>query len=313
MEVFLFIEPHRGASYEEQLTFAKHAEQCGYLGLLRADHYQSFGSSDGRPGPTDAWVTLGALARETSRLRLGTLMTSTTFRLPGPLAIAVAQVDKMSNGRIELGLGAGWYRREHQSYGVSFPAPAERLSRLAEQIEIITGLWRTPLGETFTYQGRFYHLAGAPALPRPAQTPGPPIIVGGRGTHRTPEIAARYAAEFNATFLSPQEAALRFRLAVEACERLGRSGGSLSLSGGIPVACGRSDSEARRRAEVLREPESALPTGEAAVIGPPEALVERIGELGQAGAQRAYLRLSDLTDLAHLDLIASEVLPKVAH
>jgi F420-dependent oxidoreductase-like protein len=315
MQVCVFTEPHRGASYDTQLRFVRRAEECGFAGFFRADHYQSFGSSDGLPGPTDAWVTLGGLARETSRIRLGTLVTSVTFRLPGPLAIAVAQVDQMSGGRVELGIGAGWYPREHASYGIPFPPAGERFDRLAEQIQILTGLWRTPVGEGFTYQGSHYQLVDSPALPKPAQPGGPPIIVGGRGTRRTPEIAARYADEFNAIFQSAAEAAVRFRTVGEACERVGRAAAGrrpLVLSGGAPVACGRTDRQARRRAEVMYEPDSALPTHEDPVVGSPEQLVDRIGQFAAIGASRFYVRITDLTDLDHLDLIADEVLPKVA-
>ena len=306
----MFIEPHRGASYATQLAFARQVEAGGFAGLFRADHYQPFGKSSGLPGPTDAWVTLAGLAVQTSRIRLGTLVTSATFRLPGPLAIMVAQVDQMSGGRVELGIGAGWYGLEHVSYGIPFPPLAERIDRLAEQLDVVTGLWRTPVGEAFSYHGRFYQLRDAPALPKPVQRPHPPLIVGGRGLRRTPQVAARYANEFNATFLHPTEAAVRYRRVAEVCQRIGRAEPP-RLSGGIPIACGRTDAEARRRAEHLYEPGSALPPGEASVVGPPEQLVERIGEFREAGADRVYLRVGDLTDLDQLELVASEVLPKV--
>ncbi|MFS8497069.1 MAG: LLM class F420-dependent oxidoreductase [Micromonosporaceae bacterium] len=310
MQVCLFIEPHRGASYGDQLAFARHAEECGFFALFRADHYQSFGRGN-PPGPTDAWVTLGALAQETARLRLGTLMTSATFRQPGPLAITVAQVDHMSGGRVEFGIGAGWYEREHTSYGIAFPSTAERFERLTEQLEIITGLWATPVDQTFTYKGRYYTLADSPALPKPVQRPGPPVIIGGRGLRRTPELAARYANEYNATFMGPEEARRRFEAVKQECERQGRRGTPLRLSGGVPVACGRTEAEARRRAQQLYEVDGVQPPGEAAVVGPPELLVERIGQLRAAGAERVYLRICDLHDLDHLDLIAAEVLPKI--
>src|SRR5690606_31816857 len=212
----------------------------------------------------------------------------------------------------ELGIGAGWYEREHTSYGIPFPPLAERLSRLAEQLAIITGLWSTPAGQTFTFDGRYYRLTDSPALPKPVQQPRPPVIVGGRGLRRTPELAARYADEYNAVFLTPREARHRFDAVTEACDRLGRVGAPVRFSAGVPVACGRTDAEARRRAEHLYETGSALPPSEAAVVGPPELLVERFGELQAAGAGRVYLRLGDLGDLDHLDLIADEVLPKVA-
>lgn len=313
MQVCVFTEPHRGATYDTQLRFAQHVEACGFTGLFRADHYQQFGSSDGLPGPTDAWVTLAGLARETRRIRLGTLVTCATFRLPGPLAIIVAQVDQMSGGRAELGIGAGWYEREHTSYGIPFPPPAERLSRMAEQLAVVTGLWRTPVGQTFSHAGEFYSLVDAPALPKPAQRPHPPVIVGGKGPRRTPEVAARYADEYNAVFLGPTEAGGQFARVREACERVGRDSSvrPLRMSAGVPLACGRTDAEARRRAERLYEPDSALPPGEAPLVGTPEQVVDRIGEYAEAGAGRVYLRVGDMTDLDQLDLIAAEVLPKL--
>ncbi|HWH01777.1 MAG TPA: LLM class F420-dependent oxidoreductase [Pilimelia sp.] len=312
MRVSLFIEPHRGAGYADQLRLARRAEEAGFDGFLRADHYQAMGAEPGLPGPTDAWVTLGALARETSRIRLGTLVTSATFRLPGPLAIMVAQVDQMSGGRVDFGIGAGWFAREHTSYGIPFPPLGERFDRLAEQLAVITGLWATPEGETFSHRGRHYTLVDAPALPKPAQRPGPPVIVGGRGARRTPELAARYADEFNMPFKSVKETAEAYQRIREAEQRYGRAGSGrepLLLSAGIVVACGRTEAQARRRAAPLHAP-SALPPEDPA-IGPPALLVDRIGEFADIGAGRVHLRLTDLTDLDHLDLIAAEVLPQL--
>ncbi len=198
LRVCVFVEPHRGATYDDQLRLARHVEDAGFEGFLRADHYQSMGDDDGAPGPTDAWLTLAGLARETTRLRLGTLVNSATFRLPGPLAVQVAQVDQMSGGRVELGMGAGWYEREHTSYGIPFPPLGERFDRLEEQLAIVTGLWAAP--GRFSFEGKHYRLLDAPALPKPVQRPGPPVIVGGRGPRRTPELAARYADEFKLPF-----------------------------------------------------------------------------------------------------------------
>jgi len=306
MRVCLFIEPHRGASYDDQLRLARHAEDAGFEGLLRADHYQSMGADPGLPGPTDAWLTLAGLARETSRIRLGTLVSSATFRLPGPLAIMVAQVDAMSGGRVELGLGAGWLEREHSSYGIPFPPLGERFDRLAEQLAIITGLWATPDGARFSHDGKHYRLLDAPALPKPVQRPGPPIIVGGRGPKRTPELAARFANEFNMPFKTVAETAAAFDRVREASERYGRS---LTLSAGVVVALGRTDEEAQRRAAPLHVP-SALPP-EDPVVGSPDALVQRIGELAAIGATRIHLRVIDMSDLDHVDLIATRVLPQL--
>ncbi|RSM68990.1 LLM class F420-dependent oxidoreductase [Actinoplanes sp. ATCC 53533] len=306
MRVSLFTEPHRGATYDDQLRLARHAEDGGFEGFLRADHYQSMGADPGLPGPTDAWLTLAGLARETSRLRIGTLVSSATFRLPGPLAIMVAQVDAMSGGRVELGLGAGWLEREHTSYGIPFPPLGERFDRLAEQLAIITGLWSTPDGATFSYDGKHYQLLEAPALPKPVQRPGPPIIVGGRGAKRTPELAGRFADEFNMPFKTVAETAAAFDRVRAASKRYGRS---VTLSAGIVVALGRTDAEAQRRAAPLHVP-SALPP-EDPVVGSPNALVQRIGEFAAIGATRIHLRVIDMSDLDHVELIASQVLPQV--
>ncbi|WP_329332293.1 LLM class F420-dependent oxidoreductase [Streptomyces sp. NBC_00663] len=312
LRVCVFTEPHRGADYEDQLRFAQRVEDCGFEGFFRADHYQAMGDDPGLPGPTDAWLTLGTLARETSRIRLGTLVTPATFRLPGPLAVTVAQADRMSGGRVELGLGAGWFTREHTSYGIPFPPAPERFDRLAEQLAVLTGLWRTPVGERFSHLGEHYRLVDAPALPKPVQVPGPPIIVGGRGPKRTPELAARYADEFNMPFTSVAETARAYRRVAEACERTGRadSGRSpLVLSAGVVVAIGRTDAQARRRAAPLHV-KSALPP-EDPVIGSPAQLVRRLGEFAAIGASRVHLRLIDLHDLDHLELIAGDVLPQL--
>ncbi|GIJ31972.1 probable F420-dependent oxidoreductase, Rv1855c family [Micromonospora sediminimaris] len=312
MRVAVFTEPHRGATYDDQLRFARLAEQGGFDAFLRADHYQAMGDEPALPGPTDAWLTLAALARETSRIRLGTLVTSATFRLPGPLAVMVAQVDQMSGGRVELGIGAGWYAREHVSYGIPFPSTSERFDRLAEQLEVITGLWRTPSGGTFSYVGDHYRLTESPALPKPVQTPGPPVIVGGRGPKRTPELAARYADEFNVPFTSVEQAREAYERVQEASQRVDRPGTGrrpLTLSAGIVVAIGRTDSEARRRAAPLHV-KSALPP-EDPVVGSPQQLIDRIGEFAAIGTTRVHLRLIDLSDLDHLELIAAEVLPRL--
>lgn len=311
MEICIFSDPHRGATYDDQVRFVQSVEECGFTGFFRADHYQAMGGH-GLPGPTDAWLTLGALARETSRIRLGSLVSPVTFRLPGPLAIAVAQADQMSGGRVELGLGAGWYEKEHTSYGLPFPPLKDRFEMLAEQLQIITGLWSTAEGETFTFRGLHYQLIDSPALPKPVQQPAPPIIVGGRGARRLPELAARYADEFNASFMSLADAAIQYRRVMEAAERVNRAAvgrRSLVLSNGFVVACGRNEREAQARAAAFARPGGVQPQDP--VIGVPGQVVERIGALASIGVARIYLRLVDMTDLDHLELIASEVLPQV--
>jgi F420-dependent oxidoreductase-like protein len=263
------------------------------------------GSGDGLPGPTDSWVTLAGLARETSRIRLGTLVSSATFRLPGPLAIAIAQVDAMSGGRVELGLGAGWYEAEHTAYGVPFWSRRERFDRLAEALEIITGLWSTPAGSTYGFQGEHFQLADSPALPKPVQSPYPPVIVGGVGPRRTPQLAARFADEFNVGFRTPDVVAERFD-AVRALDRGGRAPLTFSVAG--PVCCGRTDAEVRQRAAAIgRDVDRVRAAG--GYAGTPGEVVEQIKAYQALGASRIYLQVLDLTDLDHLDLIASEVAP----
>jgi F420-dependent oxidoreductase-like protein len=235
MQLVVMIEPQFGASYDDQLRVARHAEELGFDGLFRSDHFLTTHSDPGLPGPTDAWTTLAGLAVHTSRLRLGTVMTSATFRLPGPLAITVAEVDQMSGGRVEFGLGAGWFEREHEAYGIPFPPVRERFDRLEEQLAIITGLWRTPIGERFDFHGHCYELRDSPAIPKPEQSPGPPVIVGGHGKRRTPELAARYADEFNVPFSSLEFTRECFDRVARACEDTRRgwqSPASLSLLGG---------------------------------------------------------------------------------
>src|SRR5918911_577284 len=234
MRLCVFTEPQMGASYDDLLAIARRTEECGFDGFFRSDHYLAMGG-DGLPGPTDAWVTLGALARETSRIRLGTLMTSATFRLPGPLAIAVAQVDQMSGGRVEFGIGAGWYEAEHTAYGIPFPELGERFDRYEEQVAVLTGLWGTPAGETFDFDGAHYRLSGSPALPKPVQDGGIPVLVGGKGRRRTPRLAARYAAEFNVPFESAEENARLFAGVREACEEAGRDPASMVCSSALVV------------------------------------------------------------------------------
>jgi F420-dependent oxidoreductase-like protein len=311
MRLSVFIEPQQGASYDDQLRVARRAEECGFDGFFRSDHFLAMGSSDGLPGPTDSWVTLAGLARETSRIRLGTLVSSGTFRLPGPLAIMVAQVDAMSGGRIELGLGTGWFDAEHTRYGIPFPSRSERFARLTEQLQIITGLWTTPAGSAYEFAGEHYQLAGSPALPKPVQLPHPPVIVGGVGPRRTPRLAARFADEYNVGFSSVEAVAARFATAAEASEQLDRAGSGrapLVCSVAGPVCCGRTDAEvARRIAAIGRTMDNVRGSG--GFAGTPEQVVEQLRAYQAVGAARAHLQVLDLADLDHLDLIGAEVIP----
>jgi alkanesulfonate monooxygenase len=310
VDLRIFIEPQIGASYDDQLRVAQTAEAAGYDAFFRSDHFLAMGGASGEPGPTDSWVTLGAIAVQTSRIRLGTMVTSATFRLPGPLAIAVAQVDDMSRGRIELGLGSGWFEAEHTAYGVPFPGLGERFDRLTEQLEVITGLWGTLPGERFSHSGAHYTLTDSPALPKPVQQPHPPIIVGGKGPKRTPALAARFANEVNVPFAGIDEVAAQFARVDEACRTLGRDPGELVRSTAQTIAIGREDAEVKRRAVTLgRDAADVRANGLAGTVA---EVVDRIGQWREkTGVTRLYLQLMDMADLDQIELVAAEVAPQL--
>jgi len=308
MQLRIFTEPQQGADYGTLLAVAQAAERLGFDAFFRSDHYLTIGGS-GLPGPTDAWTTLAGLARETSRVRLGTLLSPVTFRLPGPLAITVAQVDQMSGGRAELGLGAGWFDAEHTTYGIPFPPLAERFARLEEQLEIITGLWETPEGQTFSFNGAHYTLSDSPALPKPAQRPRPPVLVGGGGRHRTPRLAARFANEYNVPFATVADSAAAFGRVRQACQEAGRDPASLVYSAAQTVCCGRDEAEVARRAQAIGEQLPGL--RHSGLAGSPAEVADKLGQFADAGATRIYLQVLDLHDLDHLELIAAEVMPQV--
>ncbi|MDF2665616.1 MAG: coenzyme F420-dependent N5,N10-methylene tetrahydromethanopterin reductase [Microbacterium sp.] len=305
MEYCLFTEPQQGFSYDDQLAFARSAETHGLDGFFRSDHYLRMGEGDPRPGPTDAWTTLAGLARETSRIRLGTLVSSVTYRVPGILAIQVAQVDAMSGGRAELGLGTGWFEREHEAYGIPFPA--KRFDLLEEQLAIVTGLWATPDAETFTFDGAHYRLDAAPALPKPAQE-RVPVIVGGGGPKRTPALAARYATEFNIGFVPEDVVTQKFDVVRAACEDLGRDPATLKMSVALPTIVGADDAEIERRLAAIGQTREQFDNG-ANIIGTPDQVVEKVGRLRDLGASRVYFQLLDLRDIDHADQFGTEVVP----
>ncbi|MDX6264698.1 MAG: hypothetical protein QOH84_6386 [Kribbellaceae bacterium] len=304
----IFTEPQQGASYDDLLAVARKTEECGFDAFFRSDHYLAMEGADGLPGPTDSWITLAGLARETSRIKLGTLVSSATFRNPGVLAISVAQVDQMSGGRVELGLGAGWFEEEHQAYGLDFPDTPGRFDLLTEQLEVITGLWDTPVGERYNFDGEHYQLSNSPALPKPVQQPHPPIIIGGAGKKRTPALAAKYASEFNIAFKNPEEAKAVFARVREACRAIGREPETLALSTAQWIIVGKNDAQVRERAAAVhRDPALVVPT--ASLVGTPAQVVDRLSQYADAGSTRQYLQVMDLSDLDHIELIASEVLP----
>ena len=309
MDFRAFVEPQQGATYADQLAVAKAAEAQGYSAFFRSDHYVAM-SGDGLPGPTDSWVTLAGIARETTSIRLGTMVTSATFRYPGPLAISVAQVDEMSGGRVELGIGAGWFEAEHRAYAIPFPPLGERFERLREQLDIITGLWTTPVGETFDYSGNALHrrrLAGA-AQARPAAAPADHHRRRGRqaDTGARREVRRRVQCPVHAAGHG-QGQYDRVRAALADA---GRSPDSLTYSAAFVVCAGRDDAEVARG-----RPRSAARSTSCAAIrrwsGTPAEIVDKLGPFAEIGVQRVYLQLLDMSDLDHLELFATEVVPQL--
>jgi F420-dependent oxidoreductase-like protein len=308
MQLRIFTEPQQGASYDTLLSVAKATEDLGFDAFFRSDHYLKMGGVSGLPGPTDAWITLAGLARDTSRIRLGTLMSPATFRYPGPLAVSVAEVDQMSGGRVEFGFGTGWFEAEHAAYGIPFPPLGERFEWFAEQLAIITGLWETPVGETFSFTGEHYTLTNSPALPKTAQQPRPPVLIGGGGPRRTPRLAARYADEFNLAFRSLDDTHAAFGRVRGACAAAGRDPGSLTHPAAQVVCCGRTPDELKRRAgNIGREVDELRANG---LAGTPEEIAAKVAEFAELGASRMYLQVLDLDDLDHLALLA-ELIPAV--
>ncbi len=310
MRLRVFTEPQQGATYADLAAVARAAERLGFDGFFRSDHYLRMGGGDPGPGPTDAWATLAGLAVETSRLRLGTLLTCATFRLPGPLAVTVAQVDQMSGGRVELGLGAGWFDQEHLAYGVPFPPMAERFERLREQLQVIEGMWAASPDRPFSFAGSHYRVEANPGLPRPQQSPRPPVIVGGLGPRRTPALAARFADEINLPFPPLELFAERQRDADRACADAGRDPATLRRSVALVACCGADEAELGRRAASIGRDVGELRANGAA--GTPAEVVDRLQAFASAGAEVAYLQVLDLADLDHLELLAAEVLPAVS-
>ena len=308
MRLRVFTEPQQGADYATLRRLAQASEQLGFDAFFRSDHYLNMGGS-GLPGPTDAWITLAGLALETTRIRLGTLVSPVTFRWPGPLAVSVAQVDQMSGGRVELGLGTGWFDTEHTAYGLPFPPTVERFGMLEEQLAIITGMWDTPEGEKFSFRGRHYRVSDSSALAKPAQRPRPPVLLGGTGARRTPQLTAAYADEYNVPFATVAESAAAFGRVRDACAEAGRDASSLRYSVAQTVCCGRNAEELGRRADAIGRPLSDLRDN--GIAGTPAEVVDRIGEFAKAGADGVYLQVMDLHDLDHVELIAAEVMPQV--
>jgi F420-dependent oxidoreductase-like protein len=299
----VLVEPQQGTDYLKVLRTARAAEELGFSGFFCSDHYlriPEVSGGEGMPGPLDAWTTLAGLARETTRLRLGSLMSSVTFRHPGVLAVQVAQVDAMSDGRVEVGLGAGWYEAEHRTHGIPFFPLAERYARHEEQIAILTGMWQSE--GPFTFHGRHFRLLDCPALPKPAQRPHPPIILGGKGPRRAPRIAACHADEYNLPSLSTEECADRFGAMTRECHRMSRDPEQIVRSCTLVACVGRTGAELRRRADAIGRSVEQL--AERGLAGTPDQAAARLAAYTAAGVQRVYVKILDLDDLDHLYLLA---------
>lgn len=308
VELCIFTEPQQGASYDQLLSIAKATERHGFHGFFRSDHYLKMGDGDGLPGPTHAWVTLAGLARETSTIRLGTLVSPITFHDPGPLAIMVAQVDAMSGGRVDFGVGSGWFEAEHGAYGLPFGPLGERMSRFEEAMEHIVGLWTTADSETYSSDGPVWPFDNSPALPKPAQRPHPPIIIGGRGKKRTPALVAKYAAEFNTPFVPESDLPEMSQRIFDVCTEVGRT--EMPRISAALVACvGTDEAEVERRAAAIgRQPSELRENG---LAGTPAEVLDKVGRYSAMGVDRLYLQTLDLDDLDHVALIAQNVLPHV--
>jgi F420-dependent oxidoreductase-like protein len=309
----VLLEPRYGATYQQILAMARAAEEAGFDAFFRSDHYLGIDVTDASYAPTDSWTTLAGLAVQTQRIRIGTLVTASTFRYPGPLAVAVATVQAMSGGRAELGIGAAWYEREHESFGIPFPPVGERFDRLEEQLAILTGLWDTPPGESFSFHGKQYQVESCvnfPALGPGGAGPGrgrPRLIIGGAGPRRSPALAARFADEYNCGL--PDGAAGRLANFRRICAESGRDPASVRQSTALPVSCGATAGEARRRAAALGEAGARLLS--MGVIGTPADVAARAEELARAGADTLYLHVYDGADTDHIRLLGAEVLPQV--
>lgn len=312
-------EPQQGLTYDEQLAIVRRAEAAGFETFFRSDHYQSFPGPAGEP-TTDAWAVLAGLARETSRIGLGALVSPVTFRHAGNLAKVVTTVDHMSAGRVEFGLGAGWNDDEHRQLGLPFPPISERADLLEDNLAILHGLWGEPDG--WSYQGKQVMIDGALFYPKPVAAPGRPtmangasrprLLVGGEGSPRSMRIAARFADEFNLSSSSPERAREKFAALAAACEAAGRDPATMARSTMAGVLIGRDDGEYRRRQHDLLSAFGNVDAGEEWfhargdrwIIGTPDRAREMVARFAEAGAERIMLQDFVPRDLEMIDLMA---------
>jgi alkanesulfonate monooxygenase SsuD/methylene tetrahydromethanopterin reductase-like flavin-dependent oxidoreductase (luciferase family) len=296
MRICLMIEGQEGVTWDEWVALAAAVESAGLDGLFRSDHYTSFHGAPG--GALDAWATIAALAPLTSRIRLGTLVSPATFRHPSELARVAVTADHASGGRVEVGVGAGWFEQEHRQNGFDFPATGRRLDRLAEYVEILLASWAA---EPFDHDGTHFTLTGQLALPAPVQHPHPPVIFGGRGGPRSVALAARYGQEYNGAFL-PAEECRRLRATLdEACRAVERDPLTLPLSLMTLVAPGRDRDDAELR--LTRAVERFRGPRERCYAGSVDQMAATLGELEEAGVTRVFLQHPDRGDFDGLELL----------
>ncbi len=316
MRFGLMIEGQEGITWAQWGRLADACERLGIEGLFTSDHYLSVVAAPGR-GSFDAWTVLAGLAARTSRLRLGTLVSPVTFRHPTVLAKVATTVDHISGGRVEIGLGAGWWAEEHRTHGFPFPRDADRMAMLEEQLEIVHRL--LSLEEEVSFHGRFYRLDRCTFAHRPRQRPHPPIIVGGKGGPRLARLVARWADEFNTVGGTPQEVRARFARVREAVDAAGRDQATVttSLMTWCYVGADERELDARLRAARALDP-SAGPfddwladVSRDCIVGTPDRAAERLAEYAEAGVQRVFLNHDLFDELAMVELLAREILPRV--
>jgi F420-dependent oxidoreductase-like protein len=312
----LMLEGQEGVTWPQWLRIAEAAERLGFDALFTSDHYLSDVDVP-EPGSNDAWTLLAALAARTSRLRLGTMVSPVTFRLPIVLAKAATTVDRISGGRAIVGMGAGWWEEEHRTHGVPFPPTGERFEMLEEQLEIVHGLWSQ---ETYSFESRHYAIEGCRFLPKPLQRPHPPIVVGGKGGPRIARLVARWADEFNRVGGTPEQVGASFDRVRGEVSAAGRDTAGVRMSFMTWVMIGRTDREWRDRVEAVRRMDpSAGPfdaylaeVSEDCIVGTVDRAVERLRTYAEAGVEHFVLNTGLFDDLEMLELLASDVLPNVA-
>jgi len=311
MRICLMVEGQEGVTWDDWVRLAHACEESRLEGLFRSDHYVST-INETTLGSLDAWATICGLAALTGRIRLGTMVSPATFRHPSQLAKVVTSADHISGGRVELGMGAGWFDKEHSTYGFDFPATSERMAILAEQIEIVHGEWTT---EKFSFDGAHYSLEGLHALPRPVQRPHPPLIIGGSGGPRSIALAARWANEYNTVFPSLEDARTRRSALDEALSSAGRAPADCIFSLMTTCIVGRDEDELRRRVhDVLERTDNdadvddyIAESSQNRIVGTTEQVVERLKSYAEAGVERVMLQHLNHKDLDMVRLIGSDI------